>query len=883
MIQSFVKTAISIIIIVIFNVFADAQTEDFINFRERWAILIGVGRYLPNSGIKSLESPESDVKLMEKILVQDGGFTEVKTLVDYDATYSNINEALSDFIDKVTEEDLVVFYFSGRGARINDDYLPDEPDKLDECLLSYDAVKKSKQNFLRDDEIGEYLNTLGARRAVIIIDSSYSGENNGKGIITEDVQSKSEEVDGITQTDFLPGETTVVLEASNPDGTVVDGVFTRLFSPEYAAEQDANINGFITVYEFFTYARNQLNKNTAPPQIGHGESEARRIPLVRPLLEVTSNPSSTTIKINGQNIGTTPSIIALNSGSHSLEVQKRGYKIWSSRVESTPGLQRINCRLTSVEVSGTAVYGKTRRPLANATLELRGTRHPVNTTNESGRFSFGEWEQYGVPRAGLYQIEILDTPGRIKKGQITSVKIPENLYDDIPLGEIQLTEIAKISLEVYTQPDRKITDAVVIVNKKQFVDVNQDGTYEIEIENPDFSMPFTVSREDYETYEGTIRVLENVGQPYPVQLQPAIHTFSVEVKIVDNPVSGIAVILNDMQLTGITDSQGKIEDKKQLVPDESLQIKIKKDASVRELSKSEWTIEKIGKNEYKILVTPQTLPIRVIDQSEEPVSEVNISGGLTPVQTGDDGRANILLFGEPAGSSSLSFNHPYLSKPKSETIPNQTSEQVVHLEIPGEVSISLVAQDENQNPIPGLDFKINNESQGKTDSDGKIKIKYRIDLEDLKIFKSQLEFEKHNIPYRPVNLEHRKGEIYATLHIEYGNVMMQIYTEIDGKRIDLNFDPKIYIDSEAKAIQILPGNHELEVVVENDTVVKQSIDISPGENKLNVEIDQYSAWKLCLNLSQKTPKKEIIETAKKVAEALGRSDMATIFQKRMER
>ncbi len=98
MIQFLVKTAILIIITVIFcNAFADAQVADFRNFRERWAILIGVGRYAPISGIKSLEWPVSDVRLMEKILVQDGGFTEdnIKTLVSYDATYLKINETFA--------------------------------------------------------------------------------------------------------------------------------------------------------------------------------------------------------------------------------------------------------------------------------------------------------------------------------------------------------------------------------------------------------------------------------------------------------------------------------------------------------------------------------------------------------------------------------------------------------------------------------------------------------------------------------------------------------------------------------------------------------------------------------------------------------------------
>jgi len=447
---------------------------------------------------------------MKRLLIQDGGFTEsnnVKTLTDSQATYSKINEAFGYFIGKVTGEDLFIFYFSGRGARINDDQTPDEPDELDECLLPYDAAKESKLNFLRDDEIGDFLGKLGAKRAVIIIDSSYSGEN-GKGITTEDAQTTFGEVDGITQTDFLPRETTVVLEASNPNEAVRDGVFTHIFPLEYRV-QDANGNGSITIYEFFTYAsnRNQISGH-ATPHIGHGESEARRISLVHPLLEIISNPPGATIKIDGQNRGTTPIVIVLGSGSYNLEVQKRGYKIWSRTIEGTPGLQRNDCKLTTAEISGRAVYGKTRRPLANAQVELSGTRYKT-VTDESGIFSFSKWKQDDVPDddvpdVGTYKIRISDTKGRIKPN-IKSVDIPEDFHNNISLDEIQLTEIVKISLKVSIQDDNKaIPDAVVIINQRQVIDTDEDGVYEVEVENPDFSIPFEVSLEGYETYEGTI-------------------------------------------------------------------------------------------------------------------------------------------------------------------------------------------------------------------------------------------------------------------------------------------------------------------------------------------------------------------------------------------
>ncbi len=110
-------------------------------------------------------------------------------------------------------------------------------------------------------------------------------------------------------------------------------------------------------------------------------------------------------------------------------------------------------------------------------------------------------------------------------------------------------------------------------------------------------------------------------------------------------------------------------------------LKLKKDESVRELSKSEWEIEKTDKNEYKISIAPQPTPVRVIDLSGKPISGVQIKGGLIPAQTDDNGRADVLLFGKQGESMSLTFTHSFLSKPESKIVSNQTPEQIVSLPI----------------------------------------------------------------------------------------------------------------------------------------------------------------------------------------------------------
>ena len=67
-------------------------------------------------------------------------------------------------------------------------------------------------------------------------------------------------------------------------------------------------------------------------------------------------------------------------------------------------------------------------------------------------------------------------------------------------------------------------------------------------------------------------------------------------------------------------------------------------------------------------------------------------------------------------------------------------------------------------------------------------------------------------------------------------------------------------------------------------VYEKNIDVSPGENKHRIEIDKYCAWTFYLRkYRQKTQKKEILESAIKVAEALKRKDWAQKLRERIKK
>ena len=352
------KSALIFIIISLALIAAVAHGE-MMDFRERWAILIGVGKYR-DGDIPPLESPVSDVQIMKEILTEWGEFKEdhVFSLTNETATYDAIIGKLSDLMNKVQKDDLIIFYFSGRGTRIkNTLFFDPEPDDLDECLLPYNADKESKKNFLRDDDIGRYLYALHAKRTVIIIDSSYSGGGDGKGISSSDTESISPSIsplslNGITRNDYLPVRT-VVIEACRPDETVADGVFTPLLREACEGDADSDKDGKITIEEAFNFVRDRMRfENGITPQLREREYAEGLALVIKFQLKICSYPNGAEIFLNGKLLENqpTPQSLTLSKGSYEIEIRKKGYNSKHKTVEiPSPKEQSINVSLTPTE------------------------------------------------------------------------------------------------------------------------------------------------------------------------------------------------------------------------------------------------------------------------------------------------------------------------------------------------------------------------------------------------------------------------------------------------------------------------------------------------------------------------------------------------------
>ncbi len=165
----------------------------------RLALLVGVGDYYqnrPGPGHKpwpKLHTKE-EIEQYRQVLIRDYGFlpNDVLVLQDQAATSAQIRETFrKHVIAQARPGDIVVFHFSGHGQHLPDDAArPDEPDGLDESLVTYDALDQSWQEGsaknIRDDEVGDLLEELAAKmrpaptsqvvgNITVTLDACYSG------------------------------------------------------------------------------------------------------------------------------------------------------------------------------------------------------------------------------------------------------------------------------------------------------------------------------------------------------------------------------------------------------------------------------------------------------------------------------------------------------------------------------------------------------------------------------------------------------------------------------------------------------------------------------------------------------------------------------------
>ena len=144
----------------------------------RYALLVGIDDY-PGTD-SDLQGPRGDVAMMHDLLVSTYGFVQenIVTLLDQDATRTNITHAFAAHLGQAGPEGVAVFFFSGHGARLEEnrgiaDPVDPEQNGVDEALVVWGDGDET--NLILDDELGFMANNLGTSRTLLVVDACFSG------------------------------------------------------------------------------------------------------------------------------------------------------------------------------------------------------------------------------------------------------------------------------------------------------------------------------------------------------------------------------------------------------------------------------------------------------------------------------------------------------------------------------------------------------------------------------------------------------------------------------------------------------------------------------------------------------------------------------------
>jgi len=149
------------------------------------AFLVGISHYdtaLTGYQWNNINGVE-DVNLLSPIL-KNQGFT-VSALTDEQATYQNITDQLSSFVNKTKKGDIVYLHFSTHGQPV-EDINGDEEDGWDEAIVPIDAYKLYRKgvyegkNHLLDDQLNAIVKKLRTKIGYsgilyIVIDACHAG------------------------------------------------------------------------------------------------------------------------------------------------------------------------------------------------------------------------------------------------------------------------------------------------------------------------------------------------------------------------------------------------------------------------------------------------------------------------------------------------------------------------------------------------------------------------------------------------------------------------------------------------------------------------------------------------------------------------------------
>jgi hypothetical protein len=210
-----------------------------------FAVIVGIADYYSND--MDLNYSDDDAMIFYKHLksafeneTRNG---EISLLLDHDATHENILKELNRVFSKSTENDYIIFFFSGHGG--NGVFCP------------ADAY-----NNLYHSEVKEAFRSSNAKYRLCIADACHSGSMVGTSTI-----SNYEEIENLRDSRIAVILSSSKNQVSRENSTFQQGVFSYYLMQGLNGKGDINNDQYVTAGELFLYTREAVNRYSRGSQI----------------------------------------------------------------------------------------------------------------------------------------------------------------------------------------------------------------------------------------------------------------------------------------------------------------------------------------------------------------------------------------------------------------------------------------------------------------------------------------------------------------------------------------------------------------------------------------------------------------------------------------
>jgi len=262
---------------------------------ERWAVIIGVGRY-EHRDIPQLRYAVPDALAIHDTLVGPGGFKKDNVLLLTDdaerkPTLKNVKWALGTFLSRLPKKsDTVLIFFAGHGTA-EPDPSGVEKDGLAKYLVPLDADPEDLYaTALPMDELHTVFNRIEAERVVAFLDTCYSGAAGGRTFASK--RTRAGQVDDAFLERLTRAKGRAIITAARPTEVSVElpdlghGLFTYYLVQGLRGAADLNRDGIVGLQELYEYLEREVTRHSRAVGANQHPVIKSELEGVLPLLKV---------------------------------------------------------------------------------------------------------------------------------------------------------------------------------------------------------------------------------------------------------------------------------------------------------------------------------------------------------------------------------------------------------------------------------------------------------------------------------------------------------------------------------------------------------------------------------------------------------------------